>query len=81
MRGDDLRLKDGDISELETIAAKVDALNAKANLGVQRASINIAEARLATLIGLPQLEQPLVPGELVAPILPVQTEEELIHRS
>ncbi len=75
------RLKDGDISELETIAAKVDALNAKANLGVQRASINIAEARLATLIGLPQLEQPLVPGELVAPILPVQTEEELIQEA
>jgi len=75
------RLKDGDISELETIAAKVDALNAKANLGVQRASINIAGARLATLIGLPQLEQPLVPGELVAPILPVQTEEELIQEA
>ncbi|OYW21456.1 MAG: hypothetical protein B7Z55_05775 [Planctomycetales bacterium 12-60-4] len=41
------RLKDGDISELETIAAKVDVLNANAALGVQQASINIAEARLA----------------------------------
>jgi outer membrane protein, heavy metal efflux system len=75
------RFENGDISELETIAAKVDALNAKANLGVQQASINIAEARLATLIGLPQLEKPLVPGELVAPILPVQTEEELIQEA
>lgn len=75
------RLKDGDISELETIAAKVDALNAKANLGVQQASINIAEARLATLIGLPQLGQPLVPGELVIPTLPFQTEEELVEEA
>jgi len=75
------RLKDGDISELETIAAKVDALNAKADLGVQRASINIAEARLATLIGLPQLAQALVPGELFTPIPPIQTEEELVEEA
>jgi len=75
------RLKDGDISELETISAKVDALNAKANLGVQQASINIAEARLATLIGLPQLAQPIVPGELVIPTPPIQTEEELVEEA
>ncbi|MCY3005689.1 MAG: TolC family protein [Planctomycetota bacterium] len=73
------RLKEGEISELETIAAKVDALNAKANLGVQQASIYIAEARLATLIGLPQLGKALVPGELTLPTPPIQTEEELVE--
>ncbi len=75
----DDRLKDGDISELETIAAKVDALNATATLGVQRMSINIAEARLATLIGLPQLTQPLSPGEIPAPAMLAQSEEELVQ--
>lgn len=77
----DDRLKDGDISELETIAARVDALNAKATLGVQKTSINIAEARVATLIGLPQLQQPLVPVGLSQPALPVQSEEELIQEA
>ena len=77
----DDRLKDGDISELETIAARVDALNAKATLGVQQMSINIAEARMATLIGLPQLWQPLVPAGLSQPTLPVQSEEELIQEA
>lgn len=77
----DDRLKDGDISELETIAAKVDALNATAALGVQRMSINIAEARIATLIGLPQLNEPLVPGTIPEPKLPVQSEEELVDEA
>jgi len=77
----DDRLKDGEISELETIAAKVDALNATATLGVQRMSINIAEARVATLIGLPQLQQPLIPGELSEPTMPVQSEEDLIEEA
>ena len=77
----DDRLKDGDISELETIAAKVDALNATASLGVQRMSINIAEARVATLIGLPQLQQPLIPGELSQPTMPVQSEEDLVQEA
>lgn len=77
----DDRLKDGDISELETIAAKVDSLNATATLGVQRMSINIAEARIATLIGLPQLSQPLVPGTIPEPTLPVQSEEELVQEA
>jgi len=77
----DDRLKDGDISELETIAAKVDALNATATLGVQRMSISIAEAKIATLIGLPQLPQPLVPGMIPEPMLPVQNEEELVQEA
>ncbi len=75
------RLNDGDISELESIAAKVDALNARATLGVQQNAIGIAEARVATLIGLPRLEQPLQPGELPGPIVPVQSEEELVQEA
>lgn len=74
----DDRLKDGDISELETIAARVDALNARASLGVQRASIQIAEARLVTLIGLPEWNKPLASVEFDLPSLPVQSEEELV---
>lgn len=77
----DDRLKDGDISELESIAAKVDALNAQANLGVQRLSIEIAQARLATLIGLPDFEDSLVSNELPEPTLPVQTQEDLIQEA
>ncbi|MCA9137488.1 MAG: TolC family protein [Planctomycetales bacterium] len=75
------RLKEGDISELETIAAKVDALNAKATLGVQRNAVRIAEARIATLIGLPHLGQPLEPGDLSDPMLPIQSEEELVQEA
>lgn len=75
------RLKDGDISELETIAAKVDALNAKAFLGVQRVSIDIAQARLATLIGLPDFEESLSEGQLHEPIMPIQSEEELVQEA
>lgn len=55
------RLEDGDISELETLTAKVDRLNAKAAAGVQEQAVSIAEARLASLIGLTQLPLPLVP--------------------
>ncbi|QDV85732.1 Cobalt-zinc-cadmium resistance protein CzcC precursor [Stieleria magnilauensis] len=75
------RLDKGDISELETIAAKVDSLNAKASLGVQRNAVNIAEARVATLIGLPELGQPLLPGPLPVPMLPAQSEEELVQQA
>lgn len=75
------RLERGDISELETIAARVDALNATATVGVQQMSINIAEAKLATLIGLPQLAEPLVPGTIPDPNLPVRSEEELVQEA
>ncbi len=72
------RFDDGDISELETIAARVDAVNAKAALQVQEASIGIAEARVATLIGLPRLSESLRPGAIPSPVLPNQTEEDLV---
>ncbi len=72
------RLDDGDISELETIAAKVDSLNAQAASGLQQQAVAIAEARLATLIGLPRLGAPLTPIELSLPNIPTLDEEMLI---
>lgn len=72
------RLEEGDISELETIAAKVDDLNAQAALGVQQQAVGLAEARLASLIGLPMLDAPLAPSQMVLPKLPVVDERALI---
>tara|TARA_R110002072_G_scaffold303004_1_gene491218 strand:- start:16027 stop:17565 length:1539 start_codon:yes stop_codon:yes gene_type:complete len=75
------RLEDGDISELETITAKVDRLNAKAAAGVQDQTVAIAEARLATLIGLTRLPTPLVPLPLQSPELPTLDEQQLIDQA
>ena len=75
------RLEDGDISELETITAKVDRLNAKAAAGVQDQTIAIADARLATLIGLTRLTTPLVPLPLQPPPLPNLDERQLINQA
>jgi cobalt-zinc-cadmium efflux system outer membrane protein len=75
------RLEEGDISELETLAARVDRLNAQAATGVQRQAIAIAEARLASLIGLPLLEEPLVPLALTPPRLADFDESELIAKA
>lgn len=75
------RLQDGDISELETITAKVDRLNAKAAAGVQQQSVAIAEARLATLIGLTQLPTPLVPLPLGSPTISTLDESVLIAQA
>lgn len=75
------RLEDGDISELETITAKVDRLNAKAAAGVQDQTVAITEARLATLIGLTRLPTPLVPLPLQSPTLPTLDEQQLIDQA
>jgi len=75
------RLQDGDISELETITAKVDRLNAKAAAGVQDQTVAITEARLATLIGLTRLTTPLVPLPMAAPSLPMLDEQQLIDQA
>ncbi len=75
------RLEDGDISELETITAKVDRLNAKAAAGVQDQTVAITEARLATLIGLTRLPTPLVPLPLPSPTLPTLDEQRLIDQA
>ncbi len=75
------RLQEGDISELETITAKVDRLNAKAAAGVQDQTVAIAEARLASLIGLTRLSSPLVPLPMQSPALPTLDEQQLIDQA
>ena len=73
------RFKDGDISELETIASKVDALNAKAIDGVQQQNVSISRARLASLLGIPTVETPLVPTALETISVPEHDEQQLIE--
>jgi len=73
------RFDDGDISELETIATKVDALNAKAFSGVQRQNIEISHARLASLIGIPTVAARLQPVALETMNVPVLDERQLIE--
>lgn len=75
------RLGRGDISELESITAKVDRLNAKAATGLQQYTVEIAEARLASLIGLTQLSTPLVPVPLASPTLQVFDEQQLVAQA
>lgn len=75
------RLHDGDISELETITAKIDRLNAVAAAGVQDQTVAIAEARLASIIGLTQLATPLVPLPLASPVLPPLDEQQLVEQA
>ena len=52
------RLENGDISELEATAARVDLLSATAAASVQQYAVSIAEARLMSLIGLPMIDAP-----------------------
>ncbi len=73
------RYQDGDISELETIASKVDALNAKAIDGVQRQNISISRARLASILGIPSVDSPLVPSSLETINVPDLDEQQLIE--
>ena len=58
------RFKNGDISEWETIASKVDALNAKAINGVQKQNVAISQVRLASIIGIPTMDTLLEPTAL-----------------
>jgi cobalt-zinc-cadmium efflux system outer membrane protein len=72
------RFLDGDISELETITSKVDALNATAIDGVQRQNISISQARLASLLGIPSLNISLEPSKLETLLLPELDEQQLL---
>ncbi len=69
------RFNDGDISELETIASKVDVLNAEAINGVQHQNILIGRARLASLLGIPAVEAVLEP-ELLETINVAELDEQ-----
>ncbi len=75
------RLEEGDISQLESINARVDQLNASAAEGVRQQDIEIAEARLASLMGLPLLNEPLVPTGMSLPDFGVVDESELVSRA
>ncbi len=75
------RLQEGDISQLESIAARVDERNASAAADVRRQDVSIAEAQVASLIGLPFVEQPLLPSGLPRPKLETIDEAELIGRA
>lgn len=73
------RFKDGDISELETIASKVDALNARAISGVQQQNISISQARLASLLGIPTVDTSLQPTSLETISVQELDEKQLIE--
>ncbi len=75
------RLEDGEIGELEMIAARVDQLGAQAAQGVQEQSVAIAQARLATLIGLPEIDAPLAAVHTEPCIPPSLDESELIAQA
>ncbi len=60
----DKRLKNGDISELETITSRVDSLNAGALVGAEEHNVNIARARLISLIGIPTTRETFWPEPL-----------------
>ena len=56
------RLNRGEISELESITAQIDALNARAAAALLQQTVSIAQSRLARLMGLPFAQEQLVVG-------------------
>ncbi len=72
------RFNDGDISELETIASRVDALNANALNGLQAANVSISHARLASSLGIPTVSTLLEPTRLASIVVPNLDEQQLI---
>ncbi len=73
------RFQDGDISELETIASKVDSLNADATHVVQQQNISISQARLASLLGIPTVDTPLETRSLETIDVPELVEQQMIE--
>ncbi len=63
------QLNRGDISELQALTARVDALNAKANAAFLEQNVAVARARLAQLMGLPPCEDVLEPVFNQPPLL------------
>ncbi|MCH5373183.1 MAG: TolC family protein, partial [Planctomycetes bacterium] len=61
------RLQRGDISELETLTARVDALNAEASIALRQQDVAMARSRLATVLGLPFDAENLYPEALTPP--------------
>ncbi len=75
------RLEDGDISELEATAARIDMLSATAAASVQQYAVSIAEANLVSLIGLPMIDAPMVPMPLQVPNPIIMDEPQLIEQA
>jgi outer membrane protein, heavy metal efflux system len=72
------RLEAGDISKLETLTARVDALNAQANAGLQEQNVNILNHRLTMLLGLPWNQDAWKTEPLQPPEKPGLPREELV---
>lgn len=68
------RFSSGDISELETITSRVDALQGTALAAAEQHNIAMALARLVTLMGLPCLPTPIAPEPLRTPA-PMELDE------
>jgi cobalt-zinc-cadmium efflux system outer membrane protein len=65
------RLQRGDISELEAIAARIDALTAQANADLVAQNVVIARSRLANLMGLPPEIEEFCPSEAPPPSMEI----------
>ena len=72
------RFENGEISELETIASQVDLLNANALFKAQHENIYIAEAKLRTVLGIPELNLDLVSQGLLFTPIPGMDEQSLV---
>jgi cobalt-zinc-cadmium efflux system outer membrane protein len=64
------RLERGDISELETMSARVDALTAGANAALAAQDVVVARSRLANLMGLPPEIEDFCPSAEPLPPVP-----------
>ena len=62
------RLERGEISELESTTAQIDALNARAKAALLQQNVIVARSRLAMLVGLPFDDERLQVGPLEPPI-------------
>lgn len=72
------QMADGDISELETIQSRVDALNAQANAKLLEQNVTLARERLALLMGIPEQADHLHVESVPPCSSPVQSVDELI---
>lgn len=72
------RFKQGDISELEAMSTRIDALNAQANLGVLQQNVTIAANRLAALMGVANCADQLAVDQLSIPDTPEFDRDQLV---
>jgi cobalt-zinc-cadmium efflux system outer membrane protein len=72
------RLKEGDIAELEAIQARVDAINAQADVVLMEQGIAVARDQLALLMGVPQWADSLTAIDFPVYELPAESVEEMI---